>query len=67
MLGLGLDLALRPGSSGLGVESPGFGLGLEGPGLGLEGPGLVNITVGSTSEKKYLPVAIDKYKSKGHL
>ena len=38
-LGLGLDPALRPESSGLGL-----GLGLEGPGLGLglglEGPGL---------------------------
>ena len=39
---LGLDLALRPESSGLGLEGSGLGLGLglEGPGLGLEGPGL---------------------------
>ena len=54
MLGLGLDPALRPESSGLGLglEGPGLGLegsglglglGLEGPVLGLEGSGLVNI------------------------
>ena len=42
MLGLGLDPALRPESTGLslghGIEST--GLGLVGPGLGLDGPGL---------------------------
>ena len=50
-LGLGLDPALRPESSGLGLglglegTGLGLGLGLEGPGLGLglEGSGLVNI------------------------
>jgi len=52
-LGLGLDPALRPESSGLGLglglEGPGLGLGLGlegsvlGLGLGLEGSGLVNI------------------------
>jgi len=55
-LGLGLDPALRPESSGLGLEGPGLGLagpglGLEGPGLGLATPGLVNIASISSRAK----------------
>ena len=42
-LGLGLDPALRPETSGIGLGLEGPGLGLEGPVLGLEGSGLVNI------------------------
>jgi len=42
MLGLGLDLGLRPQIAGLGLES--HGLGGCGLGLGLDMCGLVNIT-----------------------